>query len=240
MFSVSGKQSWIVVLLLALCLPAAAQCPGEQRRALATMERLESQWPLRDPYDQVSLYVNKLGERIARAWPEGHALRWRFTVLRDLSINAFAIGNGKVYVTEGVLRRAGNESELAAVLAHEIGHQLAGHFCRPEPGFWRSLSSLFSWHREERRERRVTIGGVTQVIDPRKEFEADEIAVRLLEASGYDPHALLAIARLPAGGTHLDSPERIQGLNYLLAGRPPVSVPESARFQEIRRLLEGG
>lgn len=53
--------------------------------------------------------------------------------MRDRSANAFAIGGGRIYVNEGVVTLCETESELAAILAHEMAHQLAGHFVDPAP-----------------------------------------------------------------------------------------------------------
>jgi beta-barrel assembly-enhancing protease len=42
-------------------------------------------------------------------------------------VNAFSIPGGHIYVSSGLLDFVENESELAAVLAHEVGHVVAGH-----------------------------------------------------------------------------------------------------------------
>ncbi len=52
---------------------------------------------------------------------------WEITVLDDNSVNAWALPAGKLAVNKGVLRYAASESELAAVIAHEIGHAELSH-----------------------------------------------------------------------------------------------------------------
>jgi predicted Zn-dependent protease len=52
---------------------------------------------------------------------------WRFHVLRDPMVNAFALPNGSIYVNSGLLSRAENDDQLAGVLAHEIVHVTDRH-----------------------------------------------------------------------------------------------------------------
>jgi len=52
---------------------------------------------------------------------------WKFRALRDSVPNAFALPNGSIYVSTGLLTLMDNESQLAAVLAHETTHVLRRH-----------------------------------------------------------------------------------------------------------------
>ena len=54
-------------------------------------------------------------------------LRYKVTMLNSQSINAFALPTGQLYVTRGLVALANDESELASVLAHEMGHVVARH-----------------------------------------------------------------------------------------------------------------
>ena len=71
-------------------------------------------------------YVTGAGRKLA-AHAEYPADRFRFTVLDTPIVNAFALPGGYIYVTRGLVALAGNEAELAGVLAHEIGHVTARH-----------------------------------------------------------------------------------------------------------------
>ena len=71
-------------------------------------------------------YINQLGQRIAQA-NDPRGLRYTFYVVNSAQINAFAVPGGYIYVNRGVIERASNESELAGVLAHEIGHVVERH-----------------------------------------------------------------------------------------------------------------
>jgi predicted Zn-dependent protease len=71
-------------------------------------------------------YINDLGRRIARvADPRG--IPYQFYIVNSDVVNAFAVPGGYVYVNRGLVERAGSASELAGVLAHEIGHVVERH-----------------------------------------------------------------------------------------------------------------
>jgi predicted Zn-dependent protease len=74
----------------------------------------------------VNEYVNSVGQRLARnsGRPD---IPWRFYVVDDKSINAFATLGGRVYVHTGLLAATGTEAQLASVLGHEIGHIVGRH-----------------------------------------------------------------------------------------------------------------
>lgn len=93
---------------------------GQQEAA-----QVNQQLPLlQDP--TVVGYVNHLGQRIASHTSRAD-LQWQFAVVNTDVVNAFALPGGFVYVNRGVLERASNESEVAAVLAHEIEHVVERH-----------------------------------------------------------------------------------------------------------------
>ena len=54
-------------------------------------------------------------------------LTYKVTILNSPAINAFALPNGQLYVTRGLLALANDTSELASVLSHEMAHVVAEH-----------------------------------------------------------------------------------------------------------------
>jgi predicted Zn-dependent protease len=74
----------------------------------------------------INEYVNSVGQRLARA-SERPNIPWRFYVVDDKAINAFATLGGRVYVHTGLLAAAQSEAQLASVLGHEIGHIVGRH-----------------------------------------------------------------------------------------------------------------
>ncbi len=74
---------------------------------------------------QVEDYVSKVGMRLVAIIPKS-PFEYHFSIIKSSAINAFATPGGYVYVNMGLISLAENESELAGVLAHEIGH-VSGH-----------------------------------------------------------------------------------------------------------------
>ena len=74
----------------------------------------------------INEYVNSVGQRLARA-SERPDIPWRFYVVDDKAINAFATLGGRVYVHTGLLAATQSEAQLASVLGHEIGHIVGRH-----------------------------------------------------------------------------------------------------------------
>lgn len=222
---------------LLLVTNAHGLCPGEMEKASKMRQRIVREWPLHPNSDQPSVYLQNLGLHLAgQSGVGGQAIPWRFSLVRNLAPNAFSIGAGNIFVNEGAINFAQNESELAAILAHEIAHELAGHFCDAPP----SGSSLFDiFSTPEPRQYSTDIGSLTQVIDPVKERQADQIALGLLRSAGFDPRAMLDVARrLPAGGAvHLLDSNRIYSLEQAVAAIPPMPSGSSEDFRTSKRIL---
>jgi len=71
-------------------------------------------------------YVNKIGRAVA-ARSQRPDLDYHFYVIDSDQINAFTVGGGRVYVYTGLVRRLNSEGQLAAVLGHEVGHNVGRH-----------------------------------------------------------------------------------------------------------------
>ena len=146
-------------------------------------------------YDEAPALVAKVeevGGKIAEA-SERPQLPWTFRVLDDPGVNAFALPGGFVYITRGLLTHLNSEAELAAVLGHEAGHVTARH-------------GAVKLRKTNVARRSV---GVFRVIDPGlqhiggfaagvaglallkysrdDEYQADDLALRYVDATGYDP-----------------------------------------------------
>ncbi len=75
---------------------------------------------------ELNRYLNLVGKNLA-AYSTRPGLAWTFAVLDDPSANAFSAPGGYVFVTRGLLAKLDNEAQLAAVLAHEVGHVTEKH-----------------------------------------------------------------------------------------------------------------
>ena len=77
--------------------------------------------------EAVNAYLFRIGDSLI---PKGLVIEnvsWKFRALRDPEPNAFALPNGSIYVTTGLLALIDNESQLAAIMAHELTHVMRRH-----------------------------------------------------------------------------------------------------------------
>ena len=79
-------------------------------------------------YDDTELqsYLQSLGDALAQV-SERPNLEWKFTVVDDPLVNAFALPGGFIYITRGIMAHLENEAQLASIVGHEIGHVTARH-----------------------------------------------------------------------------------------------------------------
>lgn len=109
-------------LLLAACGVSQQQ---EVELGASTAAQVSAQLPLvRD--GAVVSYITSLGNQLASV-TDDRSLTWHFSVVDSKEINAFAVPGGWVYVNRGLIERATDMSQLAGVLAHEIGHITRRH-----------------------------------------------------------------------------------------------------------------
>ncbi|HET9013046.1 MAG TPA: M48 family metalloprotease, partial [Gemmatimonadaceae bacterium] len=116
--------SFAACALLGACAGSISQ-QEEVQMGAQTAAQVNAQLPMLNDAT-INAYVNSLGGSIARRTSRAD-LDWHFAVVNSEVINAFALPGGYVYVNRGVLTNAGNESELAGVLGHEIEHVVRRH-----------------------------------------------------------------------------------------------------------------
>src|SRR5438552_10944197 len=111
---VTGKRQ-LALMSEAQEIAAGQQNDAEVRRDMGVYENRALQQ-----------YVSEIGMRLA-AISERPNLPWHFTVVDVPAVNAFALPGGYIYITRGILPFLDDESQLAGVLGHEIGHVTARH-----------------------------------------------------------------------------------------------------------------
>ena len=95
--------------------------------AMVAKELRDQNALIEDP--EVSEYINAVGDRLAAQSQDG-ARDFQFFVIKDSTINAFAVPGGYVFVHAGLFLATTSESELASVMAHEIAHVTQHHIAR--------------------------------------------------------------------------------------------------------------
>lgn len=119
---------------------------------------------------------------------------YRITILNSPNVNAFALPGGYLYVTRGLLALANDSAELAAVIAHEMGHVTANHGIarqrkEAEEGLaTRVVSDVLS---ENPTAKAALVRGKLRLaqFSRNQELEADAIGIRTSGRAGYDPYA---------------------------------------------------
>lgn len=196
--------------LLALSLLTAAGCsinPATGKRQLVLIsEAQEIQLGLENDKavvasmglydnDELQQYVEQLGSDLA-ARSERPNLKWRFRVVDDPVINAFALPGGFIYVTRGILAHFNSEAELASVLGHEIGHVTARHgvnrlskaqLAQLGLGVGMVLSEEFA---EYGGLAETGLGILFLKHSRDDERQADDLGLRYLDRGGYDPRPM--------------------------------------------------
>lgn len=179
--------------------------PEEERaygkEAAATL--LGAEPVLADPV--VQRYVNRVGLWVALQ-SERPELAWRFAVLDDDDVNAFAAPGGYVFVTKGLLKLMESEAELAGTLGHEVSHVVGKHHLHALTKDKRmsALTGLASDKigGDDPRKREMAakvLSGVktlyTRGLDKGDEFAADRNGLVLAARSGYDPNGLVGVVQ---------------------------------------------
>jgi len=195
---------------------------------------------LEDP--EIGEYVQSLGLRLSSLAHDGNR-DFNFFLVRDSAINAFALPGGFIGVHSGLLLETASESELAAVLAHEVAHVTQRHIARGLENQGRA--SLVSTAATLAAillgaiagvPSNATMGAITaaqslaiqsQISFTREnEYEADRVGIGILTAAGFDPNSMAAFFETMGRRTQL-GPNQIP---ELLQTHPVTS----ARIAEAR------
>jgi len=205
---------------------------------------------------ELNHYVEQLGRQLARESDRPH-LPYEFVVLNDSSWNAWAMPGGKIAINRGLLLMMENESELAAVLAHEIVHAAARHSAQQmERGMFLQLgvagaSGLVG---PEYRSIAETAGGLGAGLallsySRAAEAEADYYSIVYMMRAGINPVGAVTLQekfaanRASAGGwlaSHPASVERVRQNRAALErqGQTRGRIGEAEFRVRTRRLRE--
>ncbi len=153
-------------------------------------------------------YINMIGYRLVAYSPKPDQ-PFTFFIVRDTSINAFALPGGFVGVNAGLITTTANENELAAVLAHEISHVTQQHLVRAVEAEQKYAPLMVlamvgaivaSAHQSPYNTSNSGVGAIVtaegiaeqmQINFTRAdESEADRIGIQTLAKAGYDPDAM--------------------------------------------------
>lgn len=208
----------------------------------------------------VHYYINQLGNSIARR-ADTRGLQYQFFVVNADEVNAFAVPGGYIYLNRGLIERAGNVSELAGVLAHEIGHVVERHSIDQLEKAQNANTALSVVYGvllgrppsgAEQAAIQVGGGAVFASYTRDAEREADQVAVQYLVNSGIHPGGMVTFfqklleeqRRAPSQveqwfATHPTTQERITNTQQMVDAIPSSTLNQLTRdsqaFQQFRQ-----
>lgn len=211
-----------IVLGILLLIVSCAEVPITHRQSLHLVPDSELMTLSYQQYNQVlhksrlsadtqeEAMVRRVGGRIARVAEtflreagQGDTIKnyhWEFNLIEDeKTVNAWVLPGGRAAVYSGILRYTQDETGLAVVLGHEVGHAIAGHGNeRMSQGLLAQLGGMalsvaLSTKPQQAQSLFMTAYGASAslgVLLPfsrLEESEADHIGLILMARAGYDP-----------------------------------------------------
>lgn len=225
---------------------------GQVHQQLLDPPRQEGQQeqakPIRLVQGPLAEYVNRIGQRLARDSKRPN-LPWRFSVVDDNTLNAFATLGGYVYVHTGLINQVQTEAQLASVIGHEIGHIVGRHGLEnvKRAGSLKTqgavigatiLGAIFGGQQGAEMGQALgslVAGGYLMKHSREAEREADYLGLYNIERSGYNTggmtemFGILAEASKGGGGS----------FGSILASHPPATERLENTRREITSHLRG-
>ncbi len=275
------KAQWIISLLLAiLCVPYTTHAnsidlpdiglsannimtPQEERKiGESFMRHLRRSIKIIDD-PEINEYINILGYRLV-ANSDSPTKKYTFFIIEDPGINAFAAPGGYIGINSGLLLATQSESELAAVLAHEIAHITQRHLIRSlEKSGQVNLATVAAIiaaialsSQDGQASQAVlmsTIAGQAQAqinFTRIHEKEADRVGMPLLARAGFDPRSMpLFFERLHQASryyensapaflrTHPVTLDRITDSRNRAVQYPKITIDNSHMYATMRNKL---
>ena len=204
----------------------------------------------------VTNYINDLGQSLVR-YSKRKDIPYTFKVVDTKGVNAYAVPGGFIYLHLDLIRAAKTESELAAVLGHEIGHIVGRHSMKRLTQVYgiEILKQLILDEDDSTLKKFVTevlAAGLIFRYSRDHERESDFYGVQNVYDAGINPEGaavffetLRAMRRNEPSAlekflsTHPMPNERVLNVRNQISGLPPKSGfrTDSSRFQQIKRRI---
>jgi len=214
--------------------------------------------------EHLTAYVNSIGQALALASDRSYIFGgYHFAILDTEEANALACPGGMIFITRGMLKKAQNEDQLAAILAHEVAHVnhkdglasiqksrwvealsiLGSETARKLGGAeMTKLVSLFEGSVDDV-AKTLLVNGYSR----EQEMEADLGALAFLNRLGYSPYGLTdsleKMAREQTGGskqgifaTHPGMNQRLASSKSAIAKNQWPRKDDPARNRRFREL----
>jgi predicted Zn-dependent protease len=197
-----GARAALAALLALACVGGTMQNPlkpevtadQERRMGDGADRQIRELAPLVD--DPIVLgFLNDLGQSLVR-YLEPQPFVYRFRIIQDRTLNAFALPGGYIYFNSGTIIAAKDVHELAGVMAHEIAHAKRSHVARLAeksaiPSLLASLLGIGAAVASGDPAAMIIGQGINESLrlSYTREFEAeaDSVGTVFMVRAGYDP-----------------------------------------------------
>ncbi len=202
---------------------------------------------------EVNGYVDRVGKRLL-AGARDVPFPFTFKVIKDDSVNAFAVPGGHIYVHSGLIKAAASEDELAGVMAHEINHGVARHGTRQmtqQYGYSLVLQLLLGQNPGQLSQLAASLFGQagSMAYSRGMENQADYLGVETMARAGYNPNGMLTFftkldsmqAQQPSQlvqffSSHPLTAERVERVKTAMGQLPPMKYSGPADKKEFDRV----
>ncbi len=225
---------------------------GQVHQQLLNPPRQEGQQeqakPIRLVQGPLADYVDRIGQKLARDSKRPN-LPWRFSVVDDNTLNAFATLGGYVYVHTGLINQVQNEAQLASVIGHEIGHVVGRHGLEnvKRAGSIKTqgavigatiLGAIFGGQQGAEMGQALgslVAGGFLMKHSRDAEREADYLGLYNIERSGYNTGGMTEMFGILAEA----SKNNAGSIGNVLASHPPATERLENTRREISERMRG-
>ncbi len=189
-------------------------------------------------------YVNEVGQKLAAV--SDRKLPYEFKVLNSSIPNAWALPGGKISINRGLLTELGSESELAAVLGHEITHAAAKHGVRSMSRGMLLQGAMMatvvaSQGKDYAQLAQLGAGIGAQLITTKygrdAERESDYYGMQYMARAGYDPQGAVDLQKT---FVKLSEGKKSDWLSGLFASHPPSQERVQNNIETAAQFPRGG
>lgn len=177
-------------------------------------------------YENESLtqYVNLVGFAVAQNSPRNDLL-YHFAILNSPVINAFAAPGGYIFITKGLLFLLKDESQLGAILGHEIAHVTQKHVIKEIqkskmaeaviPSHIKAAANQATWMKQISG---LAIQTLWKGLSREDELESDRVGLEFAARAGYDPQSFSEVLQMLKDRS--SQSKKSKELRFLLSTHP--------------------
>jgi len=185
--------------------------------------------------------IEGIGKRLARV-SDRQDYEYHFHLLSSDEINAFTTPGGNVYFFEGLFDKLTTDDEIAAVLAHEIGHcaarhtvkkyqaalgyNVAGSLIMSQVGASEAAKGLVSMAADTAMQLAMTAYG------RQDEYEADRLGIKYMYLAGYHLNGMIETLKVLERESHGARPPLILSTHPYVEDRIKVAEAEITKAPE--------